>query len=158
MRQRLAFKFITAYLVFALGSFALLALAGDHYFIGASRNKAAQELYQEALVIAQRESDRYASDRRLDTVLMDQFAEITDTRILVLNTSFTVVYDSSPGHLMQGRQISGFDPAESRDNTRIGGFYGTFGETMVSAFAPISAGIARYGYLTLHESVSIADA
>ena len=158
MRQRLAFKFLMAYLVFALGSFALLALGGDRFFINASRTKAAQELYKEALVIARKESERYASDRRLDTLLMDQYAEISDTRILVLNDAFLVVYDSSPGHPMQGRQIAGFDPAESRDNTRIGGFYGTFSDSMVSAFAPISAGIALYGYLTLHESASIADA
>ena len=157
MRGKLALKFIIAYVIFGLGSFLLLALAGDRFFIDSARRSAARELYEEVLVLAEQQSSSYRASRRLDTASLSQLTSATEQRVLILNNSYVVVYDSDPGLALYNTEIAAFDPAESSENTRIGSFYGVFTRPMISAFAPISAGTNRYGYLTLHEPASVAD-
>ena len=156
MKRHLSVKFLLIYLLFGLGSFAFLALMGERLFKQSARRTAAEELYREVIKLADEQSKQYAAARQPDLNALRQFAEVSDFRILLLNTSNIVVYDTGSGLL--GTEIEAFNPAESADNYRIGSFYGSFSKETISVFAPISVGFTRHGYLTLHLDASLADA
>lgn len=154
MKTRLSFKFLLIYLLFALSTFAFLAITGEHLFRGSARRSAAEELYREALVLSAWQNDYYRNNRQLDTDTLDDKADAY--RIMVLNAANTVIYDSQ--RQMEGVLIDGFNPAESSSYYRVGGFYGSFGTITISVFSPISAEYNLLGYLTLHQSAATADA
>ncbi|MBR6703817.1 MAG: HAMP domain-containing histidine kinase [Lachnospiraceae bacterium] len=156
MKNRLSGKFLLAYLGFGLGVFLLVAVWGGRLFQNSARRTAAEELYRQAVGIADEQSEYYASKQQLNLGELSRFCTLADLRALILNDSNLVVYDS--GGLLMGRNISAFNPAESRYNYRIGDFYGSFPRDMVSAFAPIGAGFRHYGYLVLCQSTAVADA
>ena len=156
MKRQLSVKFLLIYLVFGLCSFAFLALMGERLFRNSARETAAGELYDEALRLADAQSDHYASARQPDLDQLHEYASFTGTRVILLNTDNLVVYDT--GGTLLGTVVDGFDPAESTENTRIGSFYGSFSRDTISAFAPLGVGIVRYGYLTVHQDTAAADA
>ena len=153
MKTRLSLKFLLVYRVFALCTFAFLAITGEWLFRTSSRRSAAGELYREALSLTTHPNSYYQANRQLDTESLDQSAG--PYRIMVLNADNTVIYDSQ--QQMEGVLIDGFNPAESSNYYRIGGFYGSFGELTISVFSPINSGYNLLGYLTLHQSAATAD-
>ena len=155
MKRHISVKFITVYLIFWLGCFALLALLGERLFKSSARQRAAEELYLQAVTEANHQSEYYASAYRLDLSELNRLKAVTGCRSLVLNSSNTVVFDTDGG--LVGRSISGFNPAERAENYRIGLFHGSFSQDTISAFAPISVGLSRYGYLILNQPASVAD-
>ncbi|MBO4872614.1 MAG: HAMP domain-containing histidine kinase [Lachnospiraceae bacterium] len=156
MRKSLSVKFLITYLVFGLCVFLLIAIWGERLFRGSARRTAAEELYQQAVDIAEEQSDYYASARQLNLNELSRFCAMTDLRIVILNEENLVVYDNAG--LLRGRVVSAFNPAESRVNYRIGDFYNSFTREMICAFAPIGAGFRQYGYLVLCQSTAVADA
>ena len=156
MRRQLSVKFLLLYLCFGLFSFVFLALMGERLFRNSARQTAAGELYDEAVRLADAQSDHYAAARQPDLDRLRDYAAVTGRRVLLLNTENLVVFDT--GNYLLGKTVSSFDPAERAENYRIGDFYGSFDRTVLSAFAPVSVGLTRYGYLTLHTDTSAADA
>ena len=153
MKTRLSLKFLLVYLVFALCTFAFLAFTGERLFRSSARRSAAEELYREALALSALQNEYYRNHRQLDSASLDEKA--SSYRIMVLNTANTVIYDNQ--RQMEGVLIDGFNPAESNQYYRIGGFYGSFSEVCISVFSPISAEYSLLGYLTLHQSAATAD-
>ena len=155
MRKKLSVKFLIAYLLFGLCVFLLIAVWGERLFRSSARRTAAEELYHQALDIADEQSEYYASARQLNVNELSRFCAMTNLRILILNEENLVVYDSAG--LLRGSVVTAFNPAESRLNYRIGSFYGSFPNEMISAFAPIGAGFRQYGYLVLNQSTTVPD-
>lgn len=156
MKNRLSLKFLLVFLLFGLGSFALLAVAGERLFKDSARRTAARELYRDALTLAAEQSEYYGKHRGLDVEKLTQTALYSGHRILILNAANLVIFDSA-GQL-QDRTLDGFDPAENRNYYRVGTFSGAFSENTVSVFSPINADLSLLGYLTLHQPASVADA
>ena len=155
MKRSLWKKFILVFVLFGLGSFAFLALMGERLFKESARRTAASELYTRVVDLANEQSNYLARYRQIDLDQLHNYARLTDTRILLLNSENLVVFDTDGG--LTDVTIVGFDPAESKENTRIGGFYGSFSQIMISAFAPVNVELSHYGYLTLHQRAAVAD-
>ncbi len=155
MKRHISVKFIIVFLLFWLICFALLAFLGERLFKNSARETAAEELYLQAVTEANHQSEYYASMYRLDLGELNRLQAVTGCRSLVINTEYTVVFDTD-GSLV-GRRIAQFNPAERSENYRIGLFYGFFSRDTISAFAPISVGLSRYGYLILNQPASVAD-
>ena len=156
MKKRLSLKFLLVFLLFGLGSFVFLAVAGERLFQDSARHTAARELYRDALTLAAAQSEYYAAHRQLDVDSLNTTASASGHRILILNPQNLVIFDSAG--TPADRTLAGFDPAETSSFYRIGSFYGAFSETTVSVFSPISADFTLLGYLTIHQPASVADA
>ena len=154
MKHRLALKFIAAYVIFGILAFLVVAVFGSRLCRRAAVKTAAEELYREVRVIASAQSASYASKHSYDPAHLTSFDSITDCRVLILDPGGRVVYDTDLRPITS-RTVA-FDPADSAVYYRIGRFYGTFDRDHLSVFSPITAQMTTYGYVTLHQPLSVA--
>ena len=155
MKNRLALKFILAYAVFGVLAFALVAVFGSRLCLRAALRSASDELYREARTIASYQSSSYASSHSFDPAYLVRYSSITDCRVLILDSTNRVLFDTDLPSLL-GRTIA-FDPADSASFYRVGDFYGAFQNETLSVFSPIIAQTYAYGYVTLHQPMSIIN-
>ena len=155
MKNRLALKFILAYAVFGVLAFALVAVFGSRLCLRAALRSASDELYREARTIASYQSSSYASSHGFDPAYLVRYSSITDCRVLILDSTNRVLFDTDLPSLL-GRTIA-FDPADSASFYRVGDFYGAFQNETLSVFSPIIAQTYAYGYVTLHQPMSIIN-
>ncbi len=156
MRHTLSLKFLLAYAVFGLAGFVFLAVFGSRIFQSACRSSAAQELYREVRLMADFQNESYRTTRSYDLAHLERLDTLTGQRIIILNAKNTVAFDSRNGELL-GRSLA-FNPADSDKYYRVGDFYGAFTEPCLSVFTPITMQANQLGYVTLHQSLSVADA
>ena len=156
MKYRLTLKFIAAYAVFGILAFAVVAVFGSRLCRRAAVKTASNELYHEVRSITSAQSSSYASRQSYDPAYLSRYSSITDCRILILDTADRVVFDT--GYISLTGLTIAFDPADSPDYYRIGSFYGAFEDQYLSVFSPITAKMTTYGYVTLHQPLSVAYA
>lgn len=157
MTHSLYYKFILGYLVFGLlGFFTIASISAGmtyHHLI----DEKAEELYDEANIIASHYSTVYQG-KSIDVASaypqMEAVAAFTQSEIWVVERKGTIVVDSNHSKLV-GTEIKGFDPTSTGNKYYcIGGYYNSFPEDVLSVSAPITGNYNTYGYVIIHLPIS----
>ncbi|MDD5939375.1 MAG: HAMP domain-containing sensor histidine kinase [Lachnospiraceae bacterium] len=155
MRKTLYYKFILAYLLFALFGFISVATIVSGMVSSYVKHNEADHLYKEATEIANTyAADLYSSETSLDTVYrqLTILSGYTDSEIWILNPSGRMVAKSGE-KINPDKQVvvSGFNPSELTGSLYTEGtFWGYFQETRLSVLAPITSNYKINGYVVIH--------
>ncbi len=153
MRKSLYLKFVLGYLIFAVLAFLFIALFSSRMTYRYCLEQKSQELRSMAERIAQDCRGFYTGSTQENEDLFDhltELAELTDTRVWLIDTGGTLAYDSA-GRL-DGETISGFD---SGYTYRTGNFFGSLSENSLSVSAAIAGNFSTYGYVVVHQPLSL---
>ena len=155
MKRTLYFKFLLAYLLFAVFGFLIVAT----FVYGMTRDycerEKARSLYAEATQIANTyASDLYNSETSMETVRrqLKVIASYLDATIWIINPSGRLVVDSAQ-ELKPDSEIVIRDFAPTAPEEKyylIGDGWGTFQEQVMSVFSPITADYQVLAYVVIH--------
>lgn len=160
MKRTLYLKFLLAYLLFGIFGFVVVATFVYSMTYERLRRDKAENMYQMATQIANTyAADLYNSETSLETVHMQLVAlssYMSNAPIWIVNPSGRLVLDSSrvlgPGEEIV---IEGFDPTVTGSSYyATGTFWDSFGEEMLSVFAPITANFKVQAYVIVHMPIS----
>ncbi len=157
-RKRISLKLISSGLLFGLLAFLLIGIVGTLLLRRQLALSAASELYTIANRLASVQSRSYSTARGFTTEQLSLASDLTDYRILIVDTAQTVVFDSQGSGSLKGRKLAGFNPADNSAYYRMGRFYDAFPEDKVSVIAAVSDGYAVRGYVTLHQPMTVTEA
>ena len=153
MKKTLHLKFVLAYLVFGLLAFLAVSTVSSRMTYRYLIRKEADALYTEVNTLASQCSERYSGKDINMTMLRPQLNAMSsylNAVIWIVDRQGTVTYDSSSPTEPSERTIEGFDPVDSSRNYRIGTYYGSFSDSMLSVSAPIVGKFNTYGYVIIH--------
>lgn len=157
MTRSLYSKFILGYLIFGLLGFITIATFSSKMTRDYLIQYKANDMYDEANIIASSCSTMYQG-KRLDseevTSQIRALSKYLRAEIWVINRQGTVVMDSQGGSRVQ-TAINSFDPtAVGNRSYTLGNFYGMFDEKVLSVSAPITGNYNTYGYVLIHLPLS----
>lgn len=154
MKRRLYFKFLLAYIILAVGGFILISTVGAFAIEHQLKETHGEELYREAIYIASEASDLYdtTEDLQNNYRTLATLARYQDTKILILNSSGVVLFDSDFGYYdVKTDPLQEFDPtAMGNRQYDVNDFYGYFDKDMVNVMVPITKGLTTKGYVSIH--------
>ncbi|MCQ2517203.1 MAG: HAMP domain-containing histidine kinase [Lachnospiraceae bacterium] len=162
MKKTMYAKFIGAYLIFAFFGFLIVATFVSTLISKQVVAREVDSLYREASGIA----DTYATDLYNSTTSLEQVkneidmvASYTFGTVQIINPSGLVVVDSSADvDVSNPVTIENFDlSGEGKTFYTTGDFFGTFGEEMLSVYAPITMNYKVQGYVVIHKSMKEMD-
>lgn len=157
MKQSLYFKFILGYLVFGLLGFITIATLSSRMTYRHMLNERAENLYDEASLIASSYSRLYQGQQQDLTAAYLQLEAISlyfHADIWIVNRQGSIVVDSNH-FINSGTMIEGFDPtADGTSAYTIGDYYGLFPYDVLSVSAPITGNYNTYGYVVIHLPLS----
>ena len=159
MRRSLLLKFILGYILFAALSFGFLAVFATRYAYRNCLTDEARRVYGYALQLADDCSDLYHGETTIDVSALHQLTWLSnylEADIWIMDNKGLVVFDSAGIHT--GNEISEFNPTETPSIYRVGDFYEAFKEQRLSVVAPITANFHTYGYVSLHEPLTLVEA
>ena len=150
-------KFIIGYILFGLFSFLTIAVLTSNWTFDHLAKEKAQDLYNEANLIANQYGSVYynkkmsLSEVEVQLKAIDTFLNVqiwmTDTNGMIILTT----RDSS----LEDTYISDFDPISAGSKQyQVGDYYDMFEEEMISVCAPIISSFYTKGYIIIHSSVS----
>ena len=158
MRKTLYLKFVLAYFIFGVFSFAIVttfvpSLTKEHLI----REKA-ENIYAEATLIANTyAAGLYTSETDLETVKshLDFLSVYLDSTIRIINHSGRLVLESNtPINVEEEVIIQGFDPTSTGNSYyMVNDFFGSFSSDTLSVFAPITSSYMVKGYVVIHYSI-----
>ena len=158
MRKTLYLKFVLAYFIFGVFSFAIVttfvpSLTKEHLI----REKA-ENIYAEATLIANTyAAGLYISETDLETVKshLDFLSVYLDSTIRIINPSGRLVLESNtPINVEEEVIIQGFDPTSTGNSYyMVNDFFGSFSSDTLSVFAPITSSYMVKGYVVIHYSI-----
>ena len=160
MKRTLYLKFLLAYLLFGIFGFVVVATFVYSMTYERLRRDKAENMYQMATQIANTYAvDLYNSETSLETVhtqLVALSSYMSNAPIWIVNPSGRLVLDSArvlgPGEEIV---IEGFDPTVTGSSYyATGTFWDSFGEEMLSVFAPITANFKVQAYVIVHMPIS----
>ncbi len=156
MRVSLYIKVLFGYLLFGILGFLTIAFFSSNMTLRYLESDRADQLYNEANLIASSCKERYSgSDINFDS-LESQLSSIGssfDADIWIIEKHGAIVYRSDGQPV--GTVIEEFNPSEQgRGRYIIGHYYNMFDDSVLSVTAPISANFSTYGYVVLHQSLS----
>ena len=156
MRISLYVKILMGYLIFGILGFLSIAFFSSNMTLRYLERDRADQLYNEANMIADSCRDRYGSTITAADPLNSQLTSISSTfnvDIWIVKAEGTIVYRTDD--IPAGSVIEAFDPSDQgRGRYVIGDYYGMFKDSMLSVTAPISANFNTYGYVVLHQSLT----
>ena len=156
MRISLYVKVLFGYLLFAVLGFITIAFFSSNMTLRYLEEDKADQLYNEANMIADTCRQRYSgSDINFESLgpQLSSIGSYFDADIWIIDMNGTIVYRSDG--TAAGTVIKDFDPsAQGRGRYVIGDYYHLFDESMLSVTAPISANFSTYGYVVLHQPIS----
>ncbi|MCD2493142.1 HAMP domain-containing histidine kinase [Lacrimispora sp. NSJ-141] len=156
MRVSLYVKVLFGYLIFGILGFITIAFFSSNMTLQYLERDRADQLYNEASLIAGNCRQKYSGSNINFESLGPQLSSIGsyfDADIWIVEKQGKIVYRSDG--LPVGTSIEGFDPSEQgRGRYVIGHYYELFEDSVLSVTAPISANFSTYGYVVLHQSVS----
>ena len=158
MRKTLYLKFVLAYFIFGVFSFAIVttfvpSLTKEHLI----REKA-ENIYAEATLIANTyAAGLYTSETDLETVKshLDFLSVYLDSTIRIINPSGRLVLESNtPINVEEEVIIQGFDPTSTGNSYyMVNDFFVSFSSDTLSVFAPITSSYMVKGYVVIHYSI-----
>ena len=148
-------KFIIAYLVFAVLSLLTINTITSEMARDAMIRSKAAELYKEATAISNIYSKNITNKDLTGVDFRERLGIVdtaTSTRIWILSTNGTILFDSSSPGGQVSSVLEPFDPADMSHNYyAVGDFYGYFNEPMISALSPVTANFRKQAYIVVHE-------
>lgn len=159
MRSTILNKFILTYIVILMLGFFGVAIISYQIDYNKELSAAADDMYSQAVVIANGYANYYYSGvSGLDilSVQLKTVASYNDTVIMLLNTKGEIILDTQQTITPDVPvQITDFDPARTGNNRYlISNFHNYFSEDYVTVIAPVTYNFAIRGYVLLHKSVS----
>lgn len=159
MKKTVYTKFILAYFLFALFGFLVVATFISRAVTNLVTETEAQNLYKEAIYIADTyASDLYTSETSLETVKkqLDSLDIYLNSTLWIINPSGLIVLSSDmPIDVDNPVTVEGFSSADNAEHYyRIGTFYNSFEENVLSVIAPITNDFQVLGYVVIHKNIS----
>lgn len=156
MRGTVYTKFIIGYIIFGLFSFLTIAvLTSDWTFDHLAREKA-QDLYNEANLIANQYGSEYYEKQMTHSEVSIQLKAVDtflNVQIWMVDGSGNIILSTRDSSLTT-TSIPDFDPASmGKSQYQIGRYYEMFSEEMLSVSAPIISGFQTRGYIIIHSSI-----
>jgi len=157
MKKRLYLKFITAYICFALLSFAAVTLITSHLLQKHMIKSKTEAMYQEANKIA---AGRLMRSYRDDTSLLDIYTNLSylssyqNMDIWLMNTQGEILLNTAKEYTTETvESLTDFDPTALSGSYYIqGSFFGHFPNEVLSVVAPITSdsNYRAKGYIAIH--------
>ncbi len=156
MRISLYIKVLFGYLIFGVLGFITIAFFSSNMTLRYLVRDRADQLYNEANMIAATCRGQYSgSDIRIDSLApqLSSIASYFDADIWIVEQQGKIVFrsDGKAADLL----IEDFDPSEQgRGGYVIGHYYDLFEDSVLTVMAPVSANFSTYGYVVVHQSLS----
>ena len=159
MKRTLYPKLLAGYLLFGLLGFIIIATFTYHLTFQHLERREAQSLYREASQI----SSNYAQNYFNNSMTLDEISTQLSTLDTYLNADIWIV--DTKGNLLLNTASSGpeddtktipsFDMTDFGSRYyRVGDFYHSFSENMLSVFSPITVNYKVRGYVIIHKPES----
>lgn len=156
MRGTVYTKFIIGYIIFGLCSFLTIAILTSDWTFEHLANERAQELYNEASLIANQYGSEYYNKQMTRSEVSIQLKAVDtflNVQIWMVDTEGNIIINTRDSSLTNA-SIPGFDPALlGRNLYQIGYYYNMFSEEMISVSAPITSNFQTRGYIIIHSSI-----
>lgn len=160
MTHSLYYKFILAYLLFGLLSFATIATVSSNMTYQHLVEQKADALYNEATMLANSCSGVYQGKRLdLETAYphMEAVSTYLKADVWLLDQTGTIIADNR--RQREGTFIEHFDPtAQGNRLYSMGNYYNLFQTEVLSVIAPITGNMNTYGYVVIHLPLSVVRA
>ena len=157
MKHSLYYKFILGYLIFWLLGFITLSTISSRITYDFLLDTKAEELYDEASLLASNFSDFYRGqtlDLKSAKPQLETVATYLRGEAWIVNNRGTVV-TSSNGAMRAGTIIQDFDPTFTGNRSYdIGDYFGIFTQDVLTVSAPITGNYQTYGYVLVHLPIS----
>lgn len=148
-------KFIFAYLIFALLGFLTITFLTSNWTWKHLASKKAEDLYNEANLIATQFGSNYYSQGMTFSEVAAQLKAVDtflDVQIWMTDASGKIILDTR--NVLTGTEIEEFDPAATgAKQYQVGRYYNLFSQDMISVSAPITSHFRTRGYIIIHSSV-----
>lgn len=156
MKRTLGYKLIGGVVLYGILGFLLVASLIDWTFQQKAQSTEATRLYKEALAI----TANYAQDYYRNRVTQEELE--TQMRVLSAYMEGDIWIVDRKGIVLIGNdeneepyEIPGFRISDfGTKYYRVGDFYGTFEEEMLTVFAPVTVDYQVRGYVMIHKSIS----
>lgn len=156
MRISLYIKVLFGYLIFGILGFITIAFFSSNMTLQYLVRDRADQLYNEANMIAATCREKYSgSDIRIDSLKpqLSSIASYFDADIWIVEQQGKIVFRSD--EKKADMLIEDFDPSEQgRGRYVIGHYYDLFEDSVLTVMAPVSANFSTYGYVVVHQSIS----
>ncbi|MBO5278092.1 MAG: HAMP domain-containing histidine kinase [Lachnospiraceae bacterium] len=156
MRGTVYTKFIIGYIIFGLCSFLTIAILTSDWTFEHLANERAQELYNEANLIANQYGSEYYNKQMTRSEVSIQLKAVDtflNVQIWMVDTEGNIIINTRDSSLTNA-SIPGFDPASlGRNLYQLGYYYNMFSEEMISVSAPITSNFQTRGYIIIHSSI-----
>ena len=155
MKKTLYVKLLIAYLIFAVFGLIVVATFMQQMTISRLQQNKAEELYRFANILSENEGlSLYQNESSIagTKTVIDQYAEMLNARLQILNPSGLVIVDSAlPVDVDNPPTVEGFDMTTlSGSFFTVGRFYNLFSSDYLSVAAPITTGYSVRGYVLVH--------
>ncbi|MCI9539948.1 MAG: HAMP domain-containing histidine kinase [Lachnospiraceae bacterium] len=156
MRGTVYTKFIIGYLLFGLFSFLTIAILTSNWTFKHLAKERAQELYNEANLIANQYGSEYYNNQMTRSEVSIQLKAVDtflNVQIWMVDTEGNIIINTRDSSLTTSA-IPDFDPAFiGRSLYQIGSYYNMFPEEMITVSAPITSNFRTRGYIIIHSSI-----
>ncbi len=156
MRGTVYTKFIIGYILFGLFSFLTIAILTSDWTFNHLAAERAQELYNEASLIANQYGSQYYNNQMTRSEVSIQLKAVDtflNVQIWMVDTEGNIIINTRDSSLTTA-SIPDFDPASlGRSLYQIGNYYNMFTEEMISVSAPITSNFRTRGYIIIHSSI-----
>lgn len=159
MNNTILRKSIFAYIIFALLSFFGVATISYHISYNKSMEMATQNLYLQAVQIAESYGNRYyASDQTIAEITeqLSAVAALSQSRIMFVSAQNALILDTGSTLPEDFIYIPDFDPAASGNRLyTTGNFYGLLDEECMTVTIPITYNLVVRGYVIIHKPLDM---
>ena len=156
--RKLYYKFILAYICFAVLCVAVVLVITSPITYNFLVKQKAAELYKSANVISNTYAEYFYDDALSTEDVKEQLkaaGDFSSLTIWIMNTDGEVIYNSAAGSRGSVFSVDGFAMEEtSRSFFREGDFYGQFNEDMLSVLSPIMNNYNLKGYVVIHSPLA----
>ncbi len=156
MRGTVYTKFIIGYILFGLFGFLTIAILTSDWTFDHLARERAQELYNEANLIANQYGAEYYNNQMTRSEVSIQLKAVDtflNVPIWMVDTAGNIIINTRDSSLTTA-SIPDFDPASlGRSLYQIGYYYNMFSEEMISVSAPITSNFRIRGYIIIHSSI-----
>lgn len=156
MRGTVYTKFIIGYILFGLFGFLTIAVLTSDWTFNHLARERAQELYNEANLIANQYGSEYYNKQMTHSEVSIQLKAVDtflNVQIWMVDTGGNIMINTRDSSLTTA-SIPDFDPAAlGRSLYQIGHYYNMFSEEMISVLAPITSNFQTKGYIIIHSSI-----
>ena len=155
MKRTLGYKLIGGILLYAVLGFLLVASLVEWTFQQKAQSTEATRLYKEALAITSNYAEDYYRNRMTQDELemqMHVLSAYTEGEIWIVDRKGIVLIGNEKNG--ENDEIPGFRISDFGTKYYcVGNFYGCFGETMLTVFAPITVDYQVRGYVMIHKEM-----